>query len=82
MSDQVRQPPQDGQQPDEQKPDYGKPYEYEPDFSGPPKQRKFTDLICLGLFAVCILGWICVGIYAFTAGDARRVACNLSFYKH
>ncbi|CAH0553591.1 unnamed protein product [Brassicogethes aeneus] len=47
----------------------GKPIPYDPDFKGPLKNRSCTDIICLLLFAVFIVCWVLVGIFAIKNGD-------------
>lgn len=37
--------------------------DYDPDFRGPKKNRKSTDVICLYIFVCFILIWFGIGIY-------------------
>lgn len=41
----------------------GKAFEYEPEFQGPKKYRKSTDVACIYLFLVFMLIWISGGIF-------------------
>ena len=53
---------------------FGHRHEHDPDFKGPMKEgRSCTDIICLLLFIVYMLGWIAVGIYGFMHGNPWRI---------
>ena len=53
--------------------DYGKPYAFEPDFSGPIKKRSCTDVLCLVLFLAFLGGWAFVAAFGITNGDISKV---------
>ncbi|KAK2157275.1 hypothetical protein LSH36_194g05083 [Paralvinella palmiformis] len=55
----------------EKTPHYGEPRKYDPSFNGPIKNRSCTDVICLILYVICFIGFLLVGIWAFTKGDPR-----------
>uniref|UniRef100_A0A6Q2Y4E4 Choline transporter-like protein n=1 Tax=Esox lucius TaxID=8010 RepID=A0A6Q2Y4E4_ESOLU len=57
----------------EEKPKYGEPRKYDPSFKGPIYNRGCTDIICCILFIICILGYVAVGILAWSQGDPRKV---------
>ncbi|XP_034046571.1 choline transporter-like protein 2 isoform X2 [Thalassophryne amazonica] len=57
----------------EEKPKYGDPRKFDPTFKGPIHNRGCTDIACCILFIVAILGYIAVGILAWTQGDPRKV---------
>ncbi|XP_016304045.1 choline transporter-like protein 2 isoform X2 [Sinocyclocheilus anshuiensis] len=57
----------------EEKPKYGQPKEFDPDFKGPIQNRGCTDIICCIFFIVAIVGYVAVGILAWTHGDPRKV---------
>lgn len=57
--------------------DYGKRFEYNPDFNGPAKNRSCTDIICLLLFLVFLGGWGFVAYIGFTQGDIEKVRLRL-----
>ncbi|XP_059416918.1 choline transporter-like protein 2 isoform X2 [Carassius carassius] len=57
----------------EEKPKYGDPKKFDPDFKGPIQNRGCTDIICCILFIVAIVGYVAVGILAWTHGDPRKV---------
>ncbi|CAG0884688.1 unnamed protein product [Darwinula stevensoni] len=40
---------------------------------GPSKNRSCTDVICLIIFTVFMLGWISIGVYAVIFGDPSRL---------
>ncbi|XP_058267213.1 choline transporter-like protein 2 isoform X2 [Hemibagrus wyckioides] len=52
---------------------YGEPRKYDPNFKGPIQNRGCTDIICCIIFVVAILGYIAVGILAWSQGDPRKV---------
>lgn len=54
-------------------PDYGPGYNFDPDFQGPTKKRKCTDVLCLLLFLVFLGGWGFVGYFAYDKGDIDKV---------
>ncbi|XP_047427018.1 choline transporter-like protein 2 isoform X4 [Mugil cephalus] len=56
----------------EEKPKYGEPRKYDPSFKGPIHNRGCTDIVCCILFIICILGYIAVGILAWSQGDPRK----------
>ncbi|KAJ8977657.1 hypothetical protein NQ317_002459 [Molorchus minor] len=45
------------------------PLQYDPQFTGPLKNRSCTDVICLFLFMVFVGCWAGIGIYAYKNGD-------------
>uniref|UniRef100_A0A3Q1GIC2 Choline transporter-like protein n=1 Tax=Acanthochromis polyacanthus TaxID=80966 RepID=A0A3Q1GIC2_9TELE len=49
------------------------PRKYDPTFKGPIQNRGCTDIVCCILFIVAILGYIAVGILAWSQGDPRKV---------
>uniref|UniRef100_A0A671TAY0 Choline transporter-like protein n=1 Tax=Sinocyclocheilus anshuiensis TaxID=1608454 RepID=A0A671TAY0_9TELE len=51
----------------------GQPKEFDPDFKGPIQNRGCTDIICCIFFIVAIVGYVAVGILAWTHGDPRKV---------
>jgi len=51
--------------------DHDVPRKYDPSFHGPIKDRSCTDVICCILFAVFILAFLIIGLYAFAMGDPR-----------
>ncbi|XP_074553144.1 choline transporter-like protein 2 isoform X2 [Halichoeres trimaculatus] len=57
----------------EEKPKYGEPRKYDPTFKGPIHNRGCTDIVCCILFIIAILGYIAVGILAWSQGDPRKV---------
>ncbi|XP_072549026.1 choline transporter-like protein 2 isoform X2 [Salminus brasiliensis] len=54
-------------------PKYGEPRKYDPNFKGPIHNRGCTDILCCILFIVAILGYVAVGILAWSQGDPRKV---------
>lgn len=54
--------------------EYGSPYKFEPDFSGPVKKRKCTDVLCILLFLALLGGWGFVAFFGITQGDINRVS--------
>ncbi|XP_071330664.1 choline transporter-like protein 2 isoform X4 [Trachinotus anak] len=52
---------------------YGEPRKYDPTFKGPIQNRGCTDIVCCILFALALLGYIAVGILAWSQGDPRKV---------
>ncbi len=54
-------------------PDYGQPYKFDPDFSGPVKKRSCTDVICLLIFIAFLGGWGFVAFMGMTTGDINKV---------
>ncbi|XP_037082789.1 choline transporter-like protein 4 isoform X2 [Pollicipes pollicipes] len=50
---------------------YGEPRIYDPDFTGPIKQRSCTDILCTILFIAFIIGWACISIFALIYGDPQ-----------
>ena len=52
---------------------YGEKYVFDPDFNGPVRNRKCTDVICLGLFLAFLAGWGFVAYFAITQGDIDKV---------
>ena len=59
--------------------EYGKRFEYSPDFEGPVKNRSCTDILCLLLFVALLAGWGFVAYIGFSQGDIEKVRTN-SFY--
>ncbi|XP_070703550.1 choline transporter-like protein 2 isoform X2 [Pempheris klunzingeri] len=57
----------------EEKPKYGEPRKYDPNFKGPIQNRGCTDIVCCIIFILAILGYIAVGILAWSQGDPRKV---------
>ncbi|KAM3598466.1 uncharacterized protein V6R79_018323 [Siganus canaliculatus] len=57
----------------EERPKYGEPRKYDPTFKGPLHNRGCTDIVCCILFILAILGYIAVGILAWSQGDPRKV---------
>ncbi|XP_039518664.1 choline transporter-like protein 2 isoform X2 [Pimephales promelas] len=57
----------------DEKPKYGEPKKYDPNFKGPIQNRGCTDIICCIFFIVAIVGYVAVGILAWTHGDPRKV---------
>ncbi|XP_076321156.1 choline transporter-like protein 2 isoform X1 [Tachypleus tridentatus] len=53
--------------------DYGKSFEYDPEFKGPIKNRSCTDIICLLLFLAFWGGWIALAVIAFQRGDPKQL---------
>ncbi|ERE75842.1 choline transporter-like protein 2 isoform 2, partial [Cricetulus griseus] len=49
------------------------PHKYDPTFKGPIYNRGCTDVICCVLFFLAIVGYVAVGIVAWTHGDPRKV---------
>ncbi|KAM4716669.1 choline transporter-like protein 2 isoform 2-T2 [Anableps anableps] len=56
----------------EEKKKYGEPRKYDPSFKGPIQNRGCTDIICCILFVLAVLGYIAVGILAWSQGDPRK----------
>ncbi|XP_041335594.1 choline transporter-like protein 2 isoform X1 [Pyrgilauda ruficollis] len=53
--------------------DYGTPQKYDPTFKGPIYDRGCTDIVCCVLLVVAIVGYVVVGVVAWTHGDPRKV---------
>ncbi|KAM4535045.1 choline transporter-like protein 2 [Fundulus diaphanus] len=51
---------------------YGDPKKYDPSFKGPIQNRGCTDIVCCILFIIAVLGYIAVGIFAWSQGDPRK----------
>lgn len=51
----------------------GTPQKYDPTFKGPIYNRGCTDVICCVLLFLAIVGYVAVGIIAWTHGDPRKV---------
>ncbi|XP_028908931.1 choline transporter-like protein 2 isoform X4 [Ornithorhynchus anatinus] len=51
----------------------GTPQKYDPTFKGPINKRGCTDVICCITLLVAIVGYVAVGIVAWTHGDPRKV---------
>uniref|UniRef100_A0A3B4BQ95 Choline transporter-like protein n=1 Tax=Pygocentrus nattereri TaxID=42514 RepID=A0A3B4BQ95_PYGNA len=49
------------------------PRKYDPNFKGPIQNRGCTDIICCILFIIAIVGYVAVGILAWSQGDPRKV---------
>uniref|UniRef100_A0A665VZQ2 Choline transporter-like protein n=1 Tax=Echeneis naucrates TaxID=173247 RepID=A0A665VZQ2_ECHNA len=49
------------------------PRKYDPTFKGPIQNRGCTDIVCCILFVLALLGYIAVGILAWSQGDPRKV---------
>ncbi|PNJ14414.1 choline transporter-like protein 2 isoform X3 [Pongo pygmaeus] len=52
---------------------HGTPQKYDPTFKGPIYNRGCTDVICCVFLLVAIVGYVAVGIIAWTHGDPRKV---------
>lgn len=52
---------------------HGTPQKYDPTFKGPIYNRGCTDVICCVLLFLAIVGYVAVGIIAWTHGDPRKV---------
>jgi len=52
---------------------YGTPQKYDPTFKGPIYHRGCTDIICCVFLLLAIVGYVAVGIIAWTHGDPRKV---------
>ncbi|XP_056143265.1 choline transporter-like protein 2 isoform X2 [Lampris incognitus] len=52
---------------------HGEPRKYDPTFKGPIQSRGCTDIVCCILFILAILGYVAVGILAWSQGDPRKV---------
>ncbi|KAM8824152.1 choline transporter-like protein 2 isoform 1-T2 [Synchiropus picturatus] len=52
---------------------HGEPRKYDANFRGPIANRSCTDIVCCILFVLAVLGYIAVGILAWTQGDPRKV---------
>ncbi|XP_030636989.1 choline transporter-like protein 2 isoform X2 [Chanos chanos] len=52
---------------------HGEPRKYDPDFKGPIQNRGCTDIVCCILFILAVLGYVAVGIVAWSQGDPRKV---------
>ena len=48
---------------------YGLPRHHEKDFKGPIHNRGCTDVLCLLLLLAFLVGWVVVGVFAFSNGD-------------
>ena len=53
---------------------YGNPYKFEPDFTGPIKKRRCTDVLCLGMFLVLFVAWGFVAYQGISKGDINKVS--------
>ncbi|NXK43529.1 CTL2 protein, partial [Piprites chloris] len=51
----------------------GTPQKYDPTFKGPIYDRGCTDVVCCVLLVVAIVGYVVVGVVAWTHGDPRKV---------
>ncbi|XP_055094503.1 choline transporter-like protein 2 isoform X3 [Symphalangus syndactylus] len=52
---------------------HGTPQKYDPTFKGPIYNRGCTDVICCVFLLLAIVGYVVVGIIAWTHGDPRKV---------
>ncbi|XP_048198192.1 choline transporter-like protein 2 isoform X3 [Perognathus longimembris pacificus] len=52
---------------------HGTPQKYDPTFKGPIYNRGCTDVICCVILLLAIVGYVAVGIVAWTHGDPRKV---------
>ncbi|XP_066842618.1 choline transporter-like protein 2 isoform X1 [Anser cygnoides] len=52
---------------------HGTPQKYDPKFKGPIYDRGCTDVACCILLVLAIVGYVVVGIVAWTHGDPRKV---------
>lgn len=53
--------------------DYGEPIRYDPDFSGPTRNRSCTDIVWLIIFILFLGGWGYVGYYSMTKGNVEKL---------
>ena len=53
--------------------EYGEPLKFDPDFSGPIKRRKCTDVLCLGGFVGFLCVWVFVAIIGLHNGNINRI---------
>ncbi|XP_032392307.1 LOW QUALITY PROTEIN: choline transporter-like protein 2 [Etheostoma spectabile] len=51
----------------------GEPRKFDPTFKGPIQNRGCTDIVCCILFVIAIVGYVAVGILAWSQGDPRKV---------
>ncbi|XP_077381738.1 choline transporter-like protein 2 isoform X2 [Festucalex cinctus] len=51
----------------------GEVRKFDPNFKGPLRDRRCTDIICCSLFIVALMGYFAVGILAWTQGDPRKI---------
>ncbi|NXD88473.1 CTL2 protein, partial [Halcyon senegalensis] len=51
----------------------GTPQKYDPTFKGPIYDRGCTDIVCCVLLVIAIVGYVVVGVVAWTHGDPRKV---------
>ncbi|XP_073792214.1 choline transporter-like protein 2 isoform X3 [Danio rerio] len=51
----------------------GEPRKFDPSFKGPIQNRGCTDIVCCIIFIIAIVGYLAVGILAWTHGDPRKV---------
>lgn len=51
----------------------GEALQFDPDFTGPLKNRSCTDILCLLLFLVFLIGWGVVAGFAVVNGDPQRL---------
>ncbi|XP_039370006.1 choline transporter-like protein 2 isoform X1 [Mauremys reevesii] len=51
----------------------GTPQKYDPSFKGPIHDRSCTDIVCCILLVIATVGYVVVGIVAWTHGDPRKV---------
>jgi hypothetical protein len=59
--------------------EYGKKYEFSPDFEGPVKNRSCTDVLCFLLFLVFLGGWGVVAYIGISQGDIDKVRKSGSY---
>ncbi|XP_053095212.1 choline transporter-like protein 2 isoform X1 [Pangasianodon hypophthalmus] len=52
---------------------HGEPRKYDPSFKGPIHNRGCTDILCCILFILAIVGYVAVGVLAWSQGDPRKV---------
>ncbi|XP_039370009.1 choline transporter-like protein 2 isoform X4 [Mauremys reevesii] len=52
---------------------HGTPQKYDPSFKGPIHDRSCTDIVCCILLVIATVGYVVVGIVAWTHGDPRKV---------
>ena len=65
----------------EEEDEYGSPYKFEPDFTGPVKKRSCTDVLCLALFLLLFVVWGFVAYQGVAKGDINKVRIFLRCYK-
>ncbi|XP_068628408.1 choline transporter-like 2 isoform X2 [Battus philenor] len=62
--------------------DYGEPIRYEPDFSGPTRNRSCTDILWLIVFILFLGVWGYVGYYSITRGNVEKLLAPIDSKGH